>query len=186
MDAADLTFSVTFHDQDFDVWVKIRPHCFDFLKHVAERFEIIVFTASQKIYADKLLNLLDPDRSLIRHRVFRDSCTLVHDNYVKDLNVLGRDLSKVAILDNSPQAFGYQVSNGIPIKSWFGDTKDRCLMKLIPFIDNLSKGEDLTLLLSHISLRLSLAIYRSFNQSFHAINQSDTTFIFILCSKYSS
>jgi hypothetical protein len=36
-----------------------------------------VFTASQKIYADTLLNLIDPKRRFFRHRVFRDSCVFV-------------------------------------------------------------------------------------------------------------
>jgi hypothetical protein len=47
--------------------------------------------------------MLAPSRR-VQHRVFREACVVQEGNYLKDLNVLGRDLSSCAIVDNSPQA----------------------------------------------------------------------------------
>ena len=91
--------------KEHTVYVKERPHLQTFLKKVAEMFEIIVFTASQSIYAEKLLDILDPDRKLISGRAYRESCIFSDGSYTKDLTVLGIDLAKVLIVDNSPQVF---------------------------------------------------------------------------------
>lgn len=82
------------------------------------------------------------DNKYIRHRLFRDTCLPVEGNFLKDLTVLGRDLSKAVLVDNSPHAFGYQVDNGIPIESWFDDPHDKELLKLEIFLRTLHGVED--------------------------------------------
>jgi Dullard-like phosphatase family protein len=100
---SDFTFPVHFNLREHTIYVRCRPYLKEFLETVASMFEIIIFTASQSIYAEQLLNVLDPKRRLFRHRVYRESCLYVEGNYLKDLTVLGRDLARVVIVDNSPQ-----------------------------------------------------------------------------------
>lgn len=138
----DFTFPVRFNNENHAVNVRVRPHLQEFMERVSEKFEVVIFTASQKVYADKLLDHLDPEHIYFSHRLFRDSCVLVEGNYLKDLSVLGRDLNRTIIIDNSPQAFGFQVANGIPIESWYDDSKDDHLLKLLPVLDVLSQVSD--------------------------------------------
>ncbi|RLN52663.1 hypothetical protein BBJ28_00007172 [Nothophytophthora sp. Chile5] len=62
-----LQFPVVFNGVEYTVNVKKRPHMEYFLKRVSKLFEIVVFTASHKVYAEKLMNMLDPHRNLIKY-----------------------------------------------------------------------------------------------------------------------
>ncbi|XP_057764119.1 uncharacterized protein LOC130985261 isoform X2 [Salvia miltiorrhiza] len=141
-DDADFTFSVFFNMKEHTVYVRQRPHLQTFLRRVADMFEIVVFTASQSIYAKQLLDILDPEGMLISKRAYREACIFSEGIYTKDLTVLGVDLAKVAIIDNSPQVFRLQVNNGIPIKSWFDDPSDCALISMLPFLESLVDADD--------------------------------------------
>jgi hypothetical protein len=57
---ADLTFPVLFHGINYQVNVRIRPYLQEFFKRIHGHFEVVVFTASQRVYANELLDRIDP------------------------------------------------------------------------------------------------------------------------------
>lgn len=147
-DIADFTIQVFFNMKDHTVYVRQRPHLKMFLEKVAQMFELVIFTASQKIYAEQIIDRLDPDGKLISQRIYRESCIFSDGSYTKDLTILGVHLAKVAIIDNTPQVFQLQVDNGIPIKSWFDDPSDQELVELLPFLETLVDVEDVRPIIS--------------------------------------
>lgn len=53
------------------IGVYIRPHCFEFLTQLKDKFEIVIFTAARQDYADKILNFIDPKNELFAGRMYR-------------------------------------------------------------------------------------------------------------------
>ena len=112
----------------------IRPYAELFLKELSTYYEIIIFTAAVKDYADNLLDSMDKERKWIQHRLYRQHTTVINNTNVKDISKLGRELSKVIIIDNISDNFQRQSENGIFITTWLGNEKDTELYDLIPVL----------------------------------------------------
>ena len=118
-----------------------RPGLNQFLTEINKIYEIILFTSATQNYADPILDSIDKNKIFFDKRLYRQHTLLVNDTFVKDLSKLGRDLSKVVILDNRPQNYELQKENGIYIRSFYGDNKfDNALINLIPILKTIAKS----------------------------------------------
>ena len=142
MEPFDISFSLSIPGRTLplEVFVRWRPHLFSFLEELKRRsdvVDVVLFTASQKIYARRVLTLMDPEGVIFSHALFRESCRFLDGSFVKDLSILGRPLSQTILVDNSIQAYALHPENGYAIPSWFDDPKDDELPRLLSFLDNL-------------------------------------------------
>ena len=102
----------------------VRPNTFQFLNILNNYYEIITFTAGIKEYADNILDLLDQEGNIFKYRLYRQHITISGYSSYKDLEKLGRDISKVIIIDNLKENSYKQPDNGLFIKTWTSDVND--------------------------------------------------------------
>ena len=137
----DMTINMTFENKPTTIYVLKRPFAEEFLMRMSKIYEIIIFTASIKDYADEVINRLDPHKK-IDHRLYRDCCTRSGNFFVKNLKRLGRNLKDVILVDNNPISYALNRDNGVPIITWHDDKNDIELMKMVPFLEYLAKIPD--------------------------------------------
>ena len=111
---------------------RIRPYLFQFLNLVKNYYELIIFTAAKSDYADPILDVIERKKgTYFTYRLYRESCSIINNYYVKDIGKFGRDLRKCIIVDNMSQNFRLQKENGILISSFWGDDiNDKALLYL--------------------------------------------------------
>ncbi|XP_014677459.1 PREDICTED: CTD small phosphatase-like protein [Priapulus caudatus] len=137
-------------------------------------------TAYLAKYADPVADLLDK-WGVFRGRLFRESCVFHRGNYIKDLSSvksllimfpcqLRKALPKRAALNRLE--FLYRV----PVQSWFDDMADAELLDLVPFLDGLSKVDNVySVLRTHNHNLFNLRHQGSPLGSHHSSNSSINT-----------
>ena len=120
---------VHYMEEENSAYVQVRPYADYFLKELSKFFEIVLFTAAEEDYTDIVLKELNKN-NYITHILCRKYTELNNGSYLKDLSKLGRDLSKVVIVDNNKDNFRLQPENGLFISSYFGEQNDNELYLL--------------------------------------------------------
>jgi len=147
---------VNFEDQPSQGNVHFRPFAKLFLEVVARSFEVVVFTASQQSYADKVLDMLDPTGTTIHHRLYRPHCTKHRGAYFKELGLLGRPLSRCILVDNSPISCACNPDNSVLCRSWYGHALDRELLNLLALLEEAQQSSNIP---RHLASRYGLHDY---------------------------
>ncbi len=113
-----------------------RPELAKFLQFASTYFEVGVFTASIKEYADCILDHLDPKKEIFSFRLYRDSCINVQGVInIKPLSLIeGRNLEDILLIDNTIFCFCANLSNGYLIPNFYNDQEDKELTKLEKYL----------------------------------------------------
>ena len=152
---ADIDFNFKFHDdilkfiredtnEEILIPLLLRPHLFDFLNFASEHFELVIFTASEKNYADAIIDYIEKEKKYFSRRLYRNNCIYLHPClYIKDLSLVSnRNVKDIVIVDNSIFSFANNLSNGILISSFFNDKNDSMLLNLSSYLTYLINAED--------------------------------------------
>ena len=123
-------------EKNIPILLILIPWLFDFLNYAKEKFELIIFTASQKNYADTIIDYIEKEQKYFSLRLYREHCIFIKPGlYIKDLRIFkNRDLKNIVLIDNSIFSFAHQLNNGILVTSFYNDDNDFFLENLKEYL----------------------------------------------------
>lgn len=133
-------------DGTFDVYgVRFRPYLQEFIQRMAKLYDLAVYTASSRDYANAVMDCLDPSRSIFCERLYREHCLPVNGMNIK--NMANFDGPDVFIVDNLIYSFAFHLGQGIPICAFVDDPMDVELQDLAQILESLPHYDSLPALL---------------------------------------
>ncbi len=126
----------TIEEKYVKLGINFRPGIKDFLSYASANFEVILFTCSNKEYADIVMDLIDPDYNYFDYRLYRDDCIEIVPNvFTKDLRIFtNRNIKDIILIDNSLISMLNQLDNGYLITPFTCNRNDREFYALINFL----------------------------------------------------
>ena len=126
----------------FGNYFLLRPGVIDLIKKCYHFYEIDIFTAAIKRYADNIVNKLDPKDIYINYRFYREHCIYEGTKTVKKLVRIGREITKIIFVDNIKYNAKYNMENLFHVSSWKDNVYDKEIYKLLDvLIDIIITGD---------------------------------------------
>ena len=139
LDETLIHFKSNPHDDTSGI-LQFRPYLSEFLIGVSKYYELVVFTAATQDYANPIIDAIENKGIKFEYRLYRIHTIVINNDFVKDLSRLGRDLSRIIIVDNMEQNYKLQPENGITIRPFWGkDANDMALVDLLGILIEIAK-----------------------------------------------
>eukprot|EP01060_Flectonema_neradi_P004100 TRINITY_DN1269_c0_g2_i1.p1 TRINITY_DN1269_c0_g2~~TRINITY_DN1269_c0_g2_i1.p1 ORF type:complete len:354 (+),score=38.17 TRINITY_DN1269_c0_g2_i1:161-1063(+) len=120
-----------------------RPHIDTLLKRLRGRCELILWTASTESMGLPALWSIDSDRQYFHHAIFRHPSWFSDTpkmKYCKRLSLLGRDINKTIIIENTPNSVRFDKENSLIISDFMTApqrSNDTALLTLTDVLEDL-------------------------------------------------
>lgn len=141
------------------LYLYVRPYLEEFLTRLSECFNIVVFSAGEQAYIDKVVDHLDKWQ-IIQQRFTRTSCDLSADKKItKDLRrICPGGISQVIMIEDAPPTTCLQKDHTISVSRWEGkDPKDTDLKYLCEFLlENVENAQNAKQLVDLYEVKLKL------------------------------
>jgi hypothetical protein len=124
----DLNKTLAFYSKDN---VFLRNGLFSFLSMIKPYYELISFSCDLNNISNNIIKEIESQKKYFDYNFKREHSILYENTLVKDISLLGRDISKIIIIDDDENCFKLNKENGIKIKAFNGiNRKDNALFEL--------------------------------------------------------
>ncbi|KAK9156329.1 hypothetical protein Sjap_003809 [Stephania japonica] len=115
-----------------------RPGVDAFLEHLAQFYEIVIYSDQPPMYVDPILERLDT-KGCIRYRLSSSATRYQDGKHYRDLSKLNRDPSRILYVSGHALESSLQPENSVQIKPWKLEADDTQLLDLIPFLEYVAR-----------------------------------------------
>ena len=134
--------------------ITLRNGLFSFLSGLKPFYEIISFSLGPKNVCDTIINMIEQDKKYFDYKFYKEHSLLYENNLLKDLSLIGREISKIIIVDDEEVCFKLNKENGIKIAPFNGENgNDNKLFELKKILKEIYIG-------NYDDLRIALKNYK--------------------------